>query len=79
MAKYYVESGKVQVIVHADGVREAAAKMAAMSRHRFADTSIITTISQAGFELSEDTTVMITTQAFGQQPPPKPDPSTVAE
>ena len=60
MAKWYVQSGQVQGIVIADTPEAACQQIICRGRVDVGYLSVITTVSETGFTLTEDTIVMLT-------------------
>jgi hypothetical protein len=68
MAKWYVQSGQVQGIVNADGPVSACQQIIHPDYPHRERLSRITTVSETGFAITEQTIVMLTSQLLGDSP-----------
>ena len=66
MAKWYVRSGQVQGVVVADSPIAACQEIVRADAHEAERLSPITTVSETGFAITEDTIVMLTSQLLGE-------------
>ncbi len=66
MAKWYVRSGRVQGVVVADSPIEACQQIVRADTYESERLSPVTTVSETGFTITEDTIVMLTSQLLGE-------------